>query len=80
MTRSISLNGSWQLFHGPQLPGAPTTPAGFVAEKWPAIPATVPGNVEIDLMAAGELPELSKGNNILLTRELETHRWWYRRT
>ncbi|MCC7409698.1 MAG: hypothetical protein IT442_16655 [Phycisphaeraceae bacterium] len=84
MARSTSLNGSWHLFHGPQLPRAgaeaPGTPGELVAAKWPAIPATVPGNVEIDLMAAGELPEISKGNNILLLRELETHRWWYRRT
>ena len=42
------------------------------------IPARVPGNVELDLVRAGLLPEqLEKGHNIYLLRELETMQWWY---
>jgi beta-mannosidase len=40
----------------------------------------VPGNVELDLMKAGVLPELSVGTNICLLRGYEGHQWWYRRT
>ena len=79
MTNTLSLNGTWQLTFGPQTPDAPATPEALAQSDWPTIPAAVPGNVEIDLMAAGRLPDISKGNNIYLLRELETHRWWYRR-
>ena len=72
--RTISLNGTWQLTYGPQQPGhthsAPLT-------DWPTVPAAVPGNVELDLIAAGVLPELSTGNNIYLLRDYETYEWWY---
>ncbi|MCC7145634.1 MAG: hypothetical protein IT443_04240 [Phycisphaeraceae bacterium] len=83
MTQKISLNGSWQLSFGPQdqsPPSAPATPAQLDAAHLPAIPAAVPGNVELDLMAAGLLPDVTKGNNIHLLRPFETHRWWYRRS
>ncbi len=74
--QTVSLNGTWRLTYGPQQPGhrhiAP--PAG-----WPTITAQVPGNVELDLMAAGVLPDLSIGNNIYLLRDYETYEWWYTR-
>jgi beta-mannosidase len=76
----VSLDGTWRLSYGSQLPTSPETPAALDASGWPQIDATVPGNVEIDLMRAGKLPELSVGNNIYRTRELEGHRWWYRRS
>ncbi len=42
------------------------------------IPCTVPGNVELDLSAAGILPEdLFKGENILQAERYETYEWWY---
>ena len=43
------------------------------------VTAIVPGNVELDLMQAGKLPDLSVGNNIYRTRELEGYQWWYQR-
>lgn len=77
---SISLDGTWQLSYGPQRPGGPQTPAQLARAGWPTIDATVPGNVELDLMRAGVLPELSYGNNIYLLREYEGYQWWYQRT
>jgi beta-mannosidase len=77
---SYTLSGRWTLTYGPQDGQAPATPQALRASAWPTIPATVPGNVELDLMAAGKLPELSVGTNIHLLRGLEGHRWWYRRS
>ena len=66
-----SLDGTWQLGYGPQ--GA--DPASF-----PTIPATVPGNVELDLMTAGVLPDLAYADNIYLLRKYEGYQWWYQRS
>ena len=66
--KRISLDGKWTLSH--VLEGSPET-----ASK--PIPATVPGNVEIDLMKAGELPDLYYGANIFAARPLEFHSWTY---
>jgi len=68
---TFSLDGVWQLTYGPQ---------GSEPAACPTIPATVPGNVELDLMAAGVLPELAYANNIYLLREYEGYQWWYRRS
>jgi len=80
MHDTLSLNGPWNLSFGPQTAVAPSTPDELACCDWPTIPATVPGNVELDLMAAGRLPDISRGNNIHLLRELETHRFWFRRS
>jgi len=78
--QSISLDGVWRLWYGPQADDAPDTPDDLTESNWPVIQARVPGNVELDLMEAGELPDLHVGNNIYATREIETYRWWYRRS
>ena len=64
--KRISLNGAWTLRHALE---------GSAVEETNSIPATVPGNVEIDLMKAGELPDLYFGANIFATRPLEFHAW-----
>ena len=67
----VSLNGAWKLTYGPQQPDSPTTPQQLASSNWPTVPATVPGNVELDLIAAGKLPaELARGNNVYQLREL----------
>ena len=77
--QTISLDGSWQLSYGPQRSDGPRSPEDLARAGWPAIAATVPGNVELDLMKAGLLPELSVGTNIYRLRELEGNQWWYQR-
>ena len=62
--RRIDLDGTWELTYGPQQPGGPRSLDELQSTGWPTIPATVPGNVELDLIAAGHLPELSFANNI----------------
>ncbi|MEE0928957.1 MAG: hypothetical protein UIG59_07165, partial [Acutalibacteraceae bacterium] len=45
------------------------------------IPAQVPGNVELDLITAGLLPEdIFRGLNIRKTEKFETYDWWYEKT
>ena len=77
--QTISLDGSWRLSYGPQRSDGPRSPGELALAGWPAIAATVPGNVELDLMKAGLLPELSVGTNIYRLRELEGNQWWYQR-
>ncbi len=78
--RAVSLDGAWTLRYGPQTNDAPADPAGLASSTFQTVPATVPGNVELDLIAAGRLPELHIGNNIELAREFETYRWFYQRS
>ena len=67
---TISLNGTWQLSYA--IDGAKSG-----GESPRAIPAEVPGNVEIDLMRAGELPDLFFGDHILKVRPYEFYKWTY---
>lgn len=76
MERKISLNGAWTLHYYDAADGA--------AFGWdqlssvPSIPAQVPGNVDLDLVRAGMLPEdLFRGMNIRETEQYETFDWWY---
>ncbi len=73
------LNGSWELFYGPGGPDAPNSPTALAAAGWPQVPATVPGNVELDLVAAGVLSEPTVGNHVYDLLAYERHDWWYRR-
>ena len=77
---SLSLNGAWQL------KGWPTPDRGSVRtlEEVPGatvdVPATVPGCYELDLCAAGLLPNLFYANNQYAVRKYEGHQWLYTRT
>lgn len=75
--RLINLNGEWELYFGMQDDDAPTTPMELSSSKFKKIKAIVPGNVEIDLMREGILPDISKGTNVFKLREYETYQWWY---
>lgn len=69
--QKIRLDGAWDLS---------TRPEGGPDQAWVKTPAQVPGNVEIDLMKAGQLPDLFFGDHILKVRPLEFHEWRYERT
>jgi beta-mannosidase len=75
---SQNLNGVWKLYYFPQGKYPGTKPENL--NKLEGIPAEVPGNVELDLAKAGELPEnLYFGENILSLKPYETYEWWYER-
>ena len=72
------LDGNWTLIHFEEGSRHIAHPDELSACGLPAIPAQVPGNVELDLMRAGELPDIYHGDNIHRLRPLESHEWWYR--
>jgi len=78
--RATSLNGAWSLTYGPLSEYPQKSPATAPPGDWPTIPATVPGNVEIDLASAGKIEPLEKGDRVLEALKLENHQWWYKRT
>ncbi len=77
----LSLDGDgWTLCFGPQAPDSPADFSSAAAAGWHSVQATVPGNVELDLIRAGRLPpDLERGDNIFALRTFETYRWFYRR-
>ncbi len=72
--KKFSLNGAYTLYYADEQ----TNPCGL--EGMQSVPAVVPGNVEIDLMHAGVLPDIFFGNNVKLLRPFEFYRWRYERT
>jgi beta-mannosidase len=76
----IALDGNWQLSFFPEESLPISAPADLNHPGLKTIPATVPGNVEIDLVNAGLLSEPFQGNHIFDLRRLEGHEWWYQKS
>lgn len=71
----ISLNGKWKLYPVEHLK---TVNSPIALSELEHIDATVPGNVELDLIEAGKLPKgIYHGMNITLAEKYETFTWWY---
>lgn len=78
MKDKINLNGEWKLYYYPQKLNNIEHPEDLENQRLKGIAATVPGNVELDLSKAGELPEdLFYANNIHLLKKYEGYEWWY---
>jgi len=69
--KKIDLNGVWEL------QGTDYQAEVNAAGKW--IPAQVPGDVHVDLMAAGELDDMYYADNIAKNKWTTEKAWWYRR-
>ena len=78
-TTNISLCGEWKLYYGPYDKNDRATPDELRNRNWPGIPAKVPGNVELDLLASGKINNPEVGNNIYDLRIYEAYQWWYTR-
>ncbi len=79
--QELSLNGEWSLKLFPQPSSeAVTTPEAAKAVEGTVIPATVPGNVEIDMLAAGLIEDPMIGNNVYKLRKYEGYQWCYTKT
>jgi beta-mannosidase len=76
----ISLNGKWDLSYGVYDSNAPIAPDELKNKDWPTIPAMVPGNVELDLLASGQIENPETGSNVYVLRKYEAYQWWYHRT
>ena len=76
----MNLNSNWKLYYFIDSSIEINNVSELETKEIPCINATVPGNVELDLSAAGVLPEdLFKGMNSKLTWEYEKYEWWYTR-
>ena len=73
----VSLNGQWTLHYWPQPETPVTTPEAMREVSFQTIPAKVPGNVELDLLAAGLIRDPLKGDNVWDMRPYEGYQWCY---
>lgn len=71
---NISLNGRWDFHGSAQKPGGPSTGK----KAW--LPALVPGDIHLDLIANGLLPEPLEGFNVKKAKKFEDCIWHYRKT
>jgi beta-mannosidase len=75
--KRVSLDGDWELFFVPQRGSCVTHPDGLPASGIRRVPARVPGNVELDLMRAGVIPDPFYADNTRLLWPYEAYEWWY---
>ncbi|MBZ0294692.1 MAG: glycoside hydrolase family 2 [Anaerolineae bacterium] len=75
--REIMLDTDWELFFYNAQQFQLENPDQLRQAALESIPATVPGNVEIDLQQAGLLEDPFWGENIVELRKLEYNEWWY---
>ena len=78
--RIVSLNGAWQLKGWPTPDRGSVRTLADVPKATVSVPATVPGCYELDLCAAGLLPNLFYANNHYSVRPYEAHQWLYTRS
>lgn len=71
--KRINLNGEYRLYPFAHS-DAPERPEALRGE---GIPATVPGNAELDLQRAGLLPDVLSGTNARKAKALEMQDFWY---
>jgi beta-mannosidase len=77
--RAITLNGQWTLSYWKQPDKAVRSPEEMKTVQIRQISATVPGNVELDLLRAGLIKDPMTGNNINALRSWEGYEWCYSR-
>ena len=73
----ISLNGKWELSYWKQPEQPVLSPDGMKQMEVKTITATVPGNVELDLLSAGLIDNPMIGNNVNELRKWEEFQWCY---
>ena len=83
---TVSLDGDWRLVYFPEGTRSVAHPDDLAAASGvaagagiDAVPARVPGNVELDLARAGRIPDPFFADNIRRLRSLEYNEWWYTR-
>lgn len=79
MEEVLSLNGTWALWFGPDEGPSPVSGAQAAQRGFRRIEATVPGNVELDLVAAGLERDPLTGSNVLSFERYEQYAWVFER-
>ncbi len=74
---TLSLNGKWELSFWEQPSEPVRSPDAVQRQKRQVIAATVPRNVELDLLAAGLIKDPMVGNNANELRPWEGYQWCY---
>jgi len=74
---AISLDGDWELSYFPEAASKVSHPDDLMQTGIMRAPARVPGNVELDLLRAGQIPDPLVGTNSRALRPLELCEWWY---
>ena len=77
---ALSLNGEWTLSYWSQPEEVITSPEEMKKADVKQITAQVPGNVELDLLAAGLIKDPMTGNNVNDLRPWEGYQWCYAKT
>jgi beta-mannosidase len=80
MMQSILLDGEWLVRPEAFSCAGEAGLAEVVQQQEGWLPAQVPGEIHLDLMRAGQMPEPSVGTNMPDCRWPETKSWWYRTT
>jgi beta-mannosidase len=78
--KTIPLGGDWDLYGFPELTSPVRVPADLAHQRTASYLGRVPGNVELDLVRAGDLPDPFIGNNIGELHSYELYEWWYQRS
>jgi len=73
----IDLNGNWNLYYFHQGDINISDPNELQKSELTPIRAVVPGNVELDLIRGGLLPDPFYGDNIRMLKKYEMYEWWY---
>ena len=76
---TLSLDGEWRLDYFPQ-PDDGAVRQLPLSVPFKTVKAAVPGNCELDLVNAGELPPPELGMNVLKLRPYEGYQWLYSKT
>lgn len=77
MKQTLPLNSAWQVMHAePELGATVGCSALPLAERW--IDAQVPGDVHLDYLRAGKIPDPYYGTHHDNIRWMEEMDWWYR--
>ena len=76
----ISLNGTWTLDFWEQKRTPVVSPEQMQGIEYETIQASVPGNVELDLLSAGLVADPEIGSNVYLLRPFEGYQWRYSRS
>ena len=76
---TLSLDGEWRLDYFPQ-PDDGAVRQLPLPVPFKTVKAAVPGNCELDLVNAGELPPPELGMNVLKLRPYEGYQWLYSKT
>ena len=75
----LSLNGTWTLDYWEQRRNPVMSPEDMRGIEYETIKTEVPGNVELDLLAAGLVENPEIGSNVYLLRPYEGYQWRYSR-